>query len=105
MEELSITPRTDAELTIVVEQGGTPRDDATVTATVFSSRGTAVATDAPLTPRGGNTGEYVLPVLAAWSEVSGKAVEGEYVVQVKALRAGAQTVTRFRYAVRFTDDI
>lgn len=104
MEELWITPRTDAELTIIVKQGGTLRDDATVTASVFSPRGGAVTTDAALTPRSGGTGEYVLPILATWSEASGRAVEGEFVVQVKALRAGAQTITRFRYNVRFNDD-
>ena len=45
-----ITPQTDAELTITVVQGGTPRDDATVTANVYSPKGVRVANNAPLTP-------------------------------------------------------
>lgn len=99
-----ITPQTDAELTITVKQGGAPRDDAAVTANVYSPKGVRVATNAPLTPRGGGTGEYVLAIAATWSEAAGKALEGEFVAEVKAIRAGAQTVERFRYTVRFDDD-
>lgn len=99
-----LEPRTDGELKITVSQAGILRDDATVTATVYSPRATLLATDVPLTGVGGGTGAYTLAWEADWTEVAGKAVTGEYLVEVTSARAGVQRVRRFRVPVRFTDD-
>lgn len=99
-----IAPNTDALLTITVKEAGVPRDDATVTAKVYSPKGQVVANGVSLAAQGSGSGAYVLSIDNDWSVIGGKPVEGEYVAEITAVRGSFTSTNRFRYTVRFDDD-
>jgi hypothetical protein len=100
-----LEPLTDGTLTVQVLVNDVPKDDATVKAlVVYSPKGVSVATNVTMAAVGGNTGKYILNILAAWSSDSGKALEGEYVAVVEVVRSGTKRTRRIRYPVRWDDD-
>lgn len=101
-----LEPLTDGTLQLTVKTGGVLRDDATVRAVaVYSPTGATVATNVSMPATGGGTGIYTLSIPASWSDDgTGKAVEGEFVVVLEAIRAGTRRTRRYRYPVRWDDD-
>jgi len=98
-----IEPQTDAILDITVKDAGALVTDATVTATgVWSPMGTQVASNVSMGHQG--SGVYRLNIARAWSESAGKAVEGEFMAEIKAVRGGVERRRRFRYVVKFDDE-
>jgi len=98
-----IEPQTDAILDITVKDAGALVTDATVTATgVWSPTGTQVASNVSMGHQG--SGVYRLNIARAWSESAGKAVEGEFMAEIKAVRGGVERRRRFRYVVKFDDE-
>ena len=98
-----IEPQTDALLDITVKDAGALVTDAVVTAVgVWSPLGTQVASSVSMAHQG--SGVYRLNIARAWSESSGKAVEGEFMVEIKAARGGIERRRRFRYVVKFDDE-
>lgn len=96
----SIEPKTDATLNITVKEGSTPVTTATVTATVIQPSGVTIATDVACPHT--TLGQYPLAIAASWSEaVSGDAIEGTFIAEVKVVNAGKQRVRRFYYQVAF----
>lgn len=104
MAEAKIEPGTDALFRVRLKVNGILRDDATVTASVYSPRGVEVATNQAMIPVGPigleASGLYSLAIQPNWSIVSGKYIEGEFLVRVKAIR-GSTRVRDFRYNCQF----
>lgn len=98
-----LEPQTDGTFTVTVEVAGVLRDDATVTASVYNPRGVLVANAIALTPVGSSTGKYNLAWLGTWTESSGRAIPGEYLVEVITNRIGVRRTRRFRQPIQFTD--
>ncbi len=98
-----IDPLSDATLRVKVSSGTQVQDGATVTASVYGPSGRPIATDVPMTLVGAGTGTYALNWLAAWTGVSGKPVEGMYLLVVSGLNSGIRRTRRFRVAVQFTE--
>jgi hypothetical protein len=110
MAEDFLEPMTDGLLTMQVEEPvGTPRDDATVLATVYGPLGGApLATNVSLVARGASSGLYDMTWSRDWTTASGKGVPGEYLVVITSTRGtppdDAQAVTHVRVPVRWADD-
>jgi hypothetical protein len=100
----SIAPHTDATFTVKFQQSGTTYDNATLTRQVWNPRGTLLTANPVTVASTGSGGLYRMDVPKAWSEVNGKALEGEYIIRVTRVRSGVQSVRTFRYTVRFDDD-
>lgn len=98
-----IEPQTTADIRLAVTYNDTPVDDCTITASIYSPKGKALATNVSVPSDGPSTGTYTLTWLAAWTEQSGLPVEGEYLMQALVLRAGRQRTIRYRIPVRFDD--
>lgn len=99
-----IEPQTDAILKITVKDtAGVVVTDAVATATVvYSPAGVSVASNVTMPHQG--AGVYHLSISRAWSDNSGKAIEGEFVAEVKVTRGGVERRRRFRYPVKFDDE-
>lgn len=98
-----IEPQTTADVVFAVQEDALPRDDATVIATVFSPKGVKLVNSLPVPSDGPGLGTYTLTWLPAWTESAGKAVEGEYLIELKVTRGGRERRRRFRIPVRFDD--
>ena len=98
-----IEPSTDGTVTVTLSVLGVLKDDATLTANVFSPKGVQLATAVAMTPTGSSSGKYTLPWVYTWTQVGGKGVEGEYLVEVTAVRSGMHRTRRFRQPVQYTD--
>lgn len=99
-----IEPQTDAILKITVKDtAGVAVTDAVATATaVYSPAGASVATNVTMPHQG--AGVYHLSISRTWSDNSGKAIEGEFVAEIKVTRGGVERRRRFRYPVKFDDE-
>lgn len=99
-----IEPQTDATLRVTVKDStGALVTDATVIAlVVYSPAGATAATNQAMSHQG--AGVYQLSISRSWSDNSGKAIEGEFVVEIKITRAGTERRRRFRYVVHWDDD-
>jgi hypothetical protein len=100
-----LEPQTDGELRITVTQAGALRDDATVTADIYTPKGVQIATAESFAAQGSGSGAYILQWDRTWSETNaGKPIEGEFLAVVTVVRGSMQRVRHFRVPIRFDDD-
>lgn len=98
-----IPPKTDLTVSFkLTDSSDAFVNTATVTASVYDSKGRTVVTDQAMTPQGSG-GLYDLAWDKTWTVYNSRVVLGEYVVEVTATNAGVTRTDRFRLPVVWGD--